>query len=47
MANGVTEDNINQGDFQLIMGLLANIDSLGEIKPMDMEPNNKTYEGYQ
>ena len=26
MANFVTEDKINQGDFQLIMGFLANID---------------------
>ena len=47
MANVVTEDNINQGDFQLIMGLLANIDSLGETKPIYTEPNNKTYEGYK
>ena len=37
MANVVKEYNINQGDIQLIMGLLANIESLGEIKPMDMD----------
>ena len=48
MANVVTEDKINQGGgFQLIMGLLANIKSLGEIKTMDMDPKNNTYEDYQ
>ena len=48
MANVVTDDNINQGGgFQLIMGLLANIESLGEIKNMDMDPKNNTYEDYK
>ena len=48
MANVVTEYKINQGGgFQLILGLLANIESLGEIKNMDMNPKNNTYEDYQ
>ena len=47
MANVVTEDNITQGDLRQIMGLLADIESLGEIKPMDMDPNNNKYEDYQ
>ena len=47
MDNVVTEDKITQGDFQYIMGFLANIDSPGEIKPMYMVPNNNTYEYYQ
>ena len=47
MANALTEYNINQGDFQFIMGLLANIESLGEIKTMDIDPKNNTYEDYQ
>ena len=47
MANALTEYNINQGDFQFIMGLLANIESLGEIKTMDMYPMNNKYEDYQ
>ena len=47
MANVVTEYNINQGDFQLIMGLLTNIDSLRKIRTMDMDPKNNTYEDYQ
>ena len=47
MNNVVTEDNITQGGFQLIMGLLDNIGSLGEIKTMAMEPKNNIYEDYQ
>ena len=44
----MTEYNINQGGgLQLMMGLLANIDSLGEIKNMDMDPNNNIDEEYQ
>ena len=47
MANFVMGYNITQGDFQQIMGLLPDIYSLGEIKTMDMDPMNNTYEDYQ
>ena len=47
MDNVVMKDKIIQGDFQQIMGLLANIDSLGEIKPMDIDPKNNTYDYYK
>ena len=30
-----------------MMGLLANLDSLGEIKNMDMDPKNNIYEDDQ
>ena len=47
ISNVAMEDNITQGDFQYIMGLLANIDSLEEMKTMDMDPKNNIYEDYQ
>ena len=44
--NGVTEDNITKGNFQEIMGLMAEIDLLGEIEPMDMAPKKTPDEDY-
>ena len=40
MDNVVVEDKIAQGEFQQIMGLLANIDSLVYTNPMDMSAKN-------
>ena len=47
MDNVVMKDYITQGHFQQIKGLLDNIDSIGEIKPMYMDQNINTYGDYQ
>ena len=47
MDNIVMEDKITQGEFQQTMMLLADIYSLGQIKPIDMDQMNNTYEDYQ